>query len=105
MGLTTLLTDKRKAISFISAVTYIGFRSIHTSPPRVQQWHFALTILDRHYYEAFEDSPMHHLQEAAAYIAIRHGLYFPKQSWIEERTAAFLAEVEDRRGTFQPVEY
>ncbi|KAL3885570.1 hypothetical protein ACJMK2_025621 [Sinanodonta woodiana] len=105
MGLTPLLTDKRKATSFISAVTYIGFRSLHTSPTRVQQWHFALTILNRHYYEAFEDRPMHHLQEAAAYIATRHGFSFPKQSWIEERTAAFHAKVEDRRGTFQPNEY
>ncbi|KAL3841410.1 hypothetical protein ACJMK2_019570 [Sinanodonta woodiana] len=105
MGLTQLLTDKRKATSFISAFTYIGFRSLQTSLPRVQQWHFALTILTRHYYEAFEDRPMHHLQDAAAYIATGHVLYFPKQTWKKERTAAFLAEVEDRRGTFQPVEY
>ena len=105
MKLTPLLTDKRKAASFISAVTYIGFWTLHTSPPRVQQWHFALTIITRHYYDAFEDRPLHHLQDAAAYIASKHGIYFPQRSGTEERTAAFLVEMEDRRGTFQPVEY
>ncbi|KAL3875746.1 hypothetical protein ACJMK2_033666 [Sinanodonta woodiana] len=105
LGLTALLTDKRKAASFITAVTYIGFRTLQTSPSRVQQWHFALKILIRHYYEAFEDRPIYHLQDAAAYLASRHGIYFPKRTWKEERTNAFLVEVEDRRGTFQPVEY
>ncbi|KAL3869626.1 hypothetical protein ACJMK2_042291 [Sinanodonta woodiana] len=104
MGLKSLLTDKRKAANFISAVTYVGFRSLQTSPPRVQQWHFALTILNKHYYEAYENRPIRHLQDAAAYIATRHGLYFTKQTWKDERTAAFLAGVEDRRGTFQPDE-
>ncbi|KAL3836815.1 hypothetical protein ACJMK2_022228 [Sinanodonta woodiana] len=100
MKLTALLTDKRKAASFISAVMYIGFRTLHTSPPRVQQWYFAVKILTRYYHEAFEDRPLYHLQDAAAYIASRHGIYFPQRSGTEERTAAFLAEAED-----QPVVY
>ncbi|KAL3868464.1 hypothetical protein ACJMK2_041265 [Sinanodonta woodiana] len=86
MKLTALLTDKRKAASFISAVTYIGFRTLYTSPPRVQQWHFALHILNQYYHEAFEDRPLHHLQDAAAYIVSKHGIYFPQRSCTEERT-------------------
>ncbi|KAL3866004.1 hypothetical protein ACJMK2_043345 [Sinanodonta woodiana] len=105
MKLTALLTDKSKAASFISAVIYIGFRTLHTSSPRIQQWHFALKILTRYYHEAFEDRPLHHLQDASAYIVSRHGIYFPQRSWTEEKPAAFIAKMEDRRGTFHPVEY
>ena len=97
--------DKRKAASYISAVLYIGFRSLYSSPPRTQQWHFGLKILTRHYPEAYNERPFYHLADAAAYIAEKHGIYFPCAYGKEERTAAALVGREERRGTFVPDEY
>ena len=87
-------------------MTYIGFRSLNTYPPKSGQWAYALKILTSYYYEVFESAPLCQLQNAADYIAsLPSCAIVPQIKREEERTAALLEEVEDRRGTFQPMEY
>ncbi|KAL3892395.1 hypothetical protein ACJMK2_004605 [Sinanodonta woodiana] len=104
LGIAKLLEDKKKAGHFISAVNYIGFRSLSITPPRSAQWNFALQILTSYYYMIFEERPLHQLIDAAQYIASLHNIYHQRVIREEERTAAFLAESEARRGTFYPAE-
>ncbi|KAL3847996.1 hypothetical protein ACJMK2_018883 [Sinanodonta woodiana] len=102
LRITKLIEDKKNAGNFISAVNYIRFRLLSITPPRPAQWNFALQIMTSYYYRIFEERPFHQLIDAAQYIASLHNIYYPRVNREEERTAAFLAEVEDRRGTFYP---
>ena len=102
--LTGLITDKRKAQIFITAVMHMGFRSLQTSPPRRQQWYSAVQLLSKQHWDLFRESPFCQLSNIAEALGVKHGIYFPKQQRNEVRTAKQLADWEENRGTFHQPE-
>ena len=104
LHLSGLVTDKRKAQQFITAVMHMGFRSLQTSPPRRQQWYSAVQFLSKQHWDLFRECLFCQLSDVAESLGVRHGIYFPKQQRKEVRTAKQLADWEENRGTFHQME-